>query len=268
VIKKLLKNNKRKVIGIIAFSLLVYAVFGLTSLYTTRVILKQNNLLHNIGEMAIPQRGQNILVFSPHQDDETLGIGGYVATAIKNGANVDIVLVTDGNRYKIKAIRYREFLTATKTLGVTKDHLTYLQYPDGSVKNQPKEKLKNEFKKIIDEKNPDILISPFSGDQHPDHAVTGQIVEEITKDKGVKLYEYVVHDKNFPQNTNFSPKYFLLPPANLASMPGWQKFILEPGIEKLKSKAIASYRSQMFSGKLQNIFRGLVRRNELFLEMK
>jgi LmbE family N-acetylglucosaminyl deacetylase len=176
--------------------------------------------------------------------------------------------VTDGNKYKIRSIRYKEFETATKTLGVTKDHLTYLKYPDGSVKNQPREKLKAEFASIINDKKPDIIISPFSRDQHPDHAVTGQIIEEVTKDKTVKLYEYVVHDKKYPQNSNFSPKYFLVPPVNLASEPGWKKFILSSAIEELKSKAISVYRSQMFSEQLRKIFQGLIRRNELFLEVK
>ena len=48
-------------------------------------------------EVVMPQSGQRVLVFSPHPDDESIGVGGYIAQSIANGANVEIVLVTNGN---------------------------------------------------------------------------------------------------------------------------------------------------------------------------
>ena len=48
-------------------------------------------------DVVMPQSGQRVLVFSPHPDDESIGVGGYIAQSIKNGADIEIVLVTNGD---------------------------------------------------------------------------------------------------------------------------------------------------------------------------
>ena len=70
-------------------------------------------------DVVIPQSGQRILVFSPHPDDETIGAGGYIAQSIENGADVRIVLVTDGDFHGNEDVRYAEFKKASQILGVS-----------------------------------------------------------------------------------------------------------------------------------------------------
>ena len=100
----------------------------------------------------IHKRGDRVLVFAPHSDDETLGCGGMLATAVANGANVRVVLVTNGDGFRIavgrayKTLRvtpqrciefaYRrqtETLRALATLGVRGKQVTFLGYPDRGI---------------------------------------------------------------------------------------------------------------------------------------
>jgi LmbE family N-acetylglucosaminyl deacetylase len=60
-------------------------------------------------DVHMPQSGQRVLVFSPHPDDESIGVGGYIAQSIENGANVEIVLVTNGDFHGSELERYVEF---------------------------------------------------------------------------------------------------------------------------------------------------------------
>ena len=62
-----------------------------------------------LGVISAAGSGQKVLVFSPHPDDESIAVGGYIAQSIKNGASVSIVLVTDGDAQHEESIRYAEF---------------------------------------------------------------------------------------------------------------------------------------------------------------
>ncbi len=50
-----------------------------------------------LGIMPEPGPDDRILIFAPHPDDEVLGSGTYIQRAIKNGAEVKVVLMTNGN---------------------------------------------------------------------------------------------------------------------------------------------------------------------------
>ncbi len=97
-------------------------------------------------------RGDRLIIFAPHCDDETLGCGGLIATSIDNGARVRVVMVTNGDGYKLaigKAYktlrvtpqrcvdfaykRQQETLRAVGVLGVPKSQVTFLGYPDRGV---------------------------------------------------------------------------------------------------------------------------------------
>ena len=84
-------------------------------------------------DVLMPQRGQRVLVFSPHPDDESIGIGGYITQSIENGANVEIVLVTNGDFHDNEQERYAEFKKATQILGVPESNLVFLGFPDGKL---------------------------------------------------------------------------------------------------------------------------------------
>ena len=64
-----------------------------------------------------------LVIISPHPDDETLGTGALIASHCKGGHNVTVVAVTDGeNAYRdapgLAATRIREQEEALQHLGV------------------------------------------------------------------------------------------------------------------------------------------------------
>lgn len=111
-----------------------------------------------VQEVALPEQppaapGARILVIAPHCDDETLGVGGYMAEAARVGAHVRVVLLTNGDGFPLAAtrqylklfpsarnymqmayLRQGETRAALERLGLPRDTAaTFLGYPDGGL---------------------------------------------------------------------------------------------------------------------------------------
>ena len=101
----------------ICFLIVVIAVALFTGLFYREEVpvVAAQSAVNQLGELAAAQSEQKVLVFSPHPDDESIAASGYIAQSIINGANVTIVLVTDGNAQHEESIRYNEFKKATST---------------------------------------------------------------------------------------------------------------------------------------------------------
>lgn len=102
--------------------------------------------------MSPPHTEDRIIVFAPHSDDETLGCGGLLALASRNGAKLRIVLITNGDGYRVgvarafgtikitpeMCIRYaqkrqEETYAALEMLKVPRQNVTFLGYPDRGI---------------------------------------------------------------------------------------------------------------------------------------
>ena len=135
------------IIGILA---LILVVFALTQFYNN------SRADAHIGLQDLPvldlTNAQRILVIAPHPDDETLGTGGTIQAALDKGADVRVVVVTNGDGQPAAAvalqkditikpedyikdgeIRQQESLDALKILGVPASQVSYLGFPDGQV---------------------------------------------------------------------------------------------------------------------------------------
>ena len=90
---------------------------------------------------------ERILIFAPHPDDETLACGGTIQKAIAQGKTVKVVFVTSGDSFgndyemthsskdnpkdvDLGYLRQKEALQATEILGLTKENIIFLGYPD------------------------------------------------------------------------------------------------------------------------------------------
>ena len=90
-----------------------------------------------------------ILVLAPHSDDETLGAGGLIWSALKAGIQVRVVLATNGDGYmaataeefrkiyptahdyiRMGELRQKESLAALALLGLPPEDVYFLGYPD------------------------------------------------------------------------------------------------------------------------------------------
>jgi LmbE family N-acetylglucosaminyl deacetylase len=95
---------------------------------------------------------QRMLVIAPHPDDETIAPGGLIQTALANGTQVRVVIVTNGDgQFMAPAIfgledalspdgyiamgerRQAESLKALEQLGLSEENIIFLGYPDRGI---------------------------------------------------------------------------------------------------------------------------------------
>jgi LmbE family N-acetylglucosaminyl deacetylase len=214
-----------------------------------------------------PQKGQVILVFTPHPDDETIAAGGYIYSAEQAGAEVWIALVTNGNYRGLEEQRYEEFKKAAGILGVPEDHLFFLGYPDHELKSQDQNQVRSRFAEIISTTHPQIIISPTPLDHHPDHRATGILVVQAMAGTDAVLYQYLVHHNLFPHPKGMNPELYVLPPARMINL-NWEKYLLSEQLQTQKHKAVLQYKTQISNSPdplLPGLLLGMVRKNELFI---
>jgi LmbE family N-acetylglucosaminyl deacetylase len=218
-------------------------------------------------DVLMPQRGQRVLVFSPHPDDESIGIGGYITQSIENGANVEIVLVTNGDFHDNEQERYAEFKKATQILGVPESNLVFLGFPDGKLDELDPTVLSLALQSQIEQFNPSIIIYPDVQDANPDHSTIGKAVQKIlaADPQQITSYEYLVHFKLiWPRPRELAPNLDLAPPDRLINADTtWEKVPLSQNIENIKSQAIHAYRSQLENEWLHGLLMSSIRKNEL-----
>jgi LmbE family N-acetylglucosaminyl deacetylase len=247
---------------------IVVLASGLSFYYAEVPQVLAQSTISSLVDVVAPANGQRVLVFSPHPDDETIGVGGYIAQSIRNGADVRIVLVTNGNYHREEAIRYAEFKKATGILGVPETSLVFLNFLDGSLRTINQTILEAALQGQIDQFHPDIIIYPHPQDYNRDHAAIGRAVTAILKSGqyNVTAYEYLVHYKLiWPRPRKFAPNFYLLPPKNLIRHGNqWMVFNLTQDVAKQKEEAILTYQSQLHDPWLRGLLLSSVRKNELF----
>jgi LmbE family N-acetylglucosaminyl deacetylase len=103
-------------------------------------------------EMAAPGKGQRIVIFAPHPDDEVLGCGGLIQQALAHGAEVHVALMTNGDASELSLIfgerelsrkpqafialgraRQQESITALASIGLPADRIHFLSYPNNGL---------------------------------------------------------------------------------------------------------------------------------------
>jgi LmbE family N-acetylglucosaminyl deacetylase len=80
-----------------------------------------------------------ILIVAPHPDDETFGCGGLITQKIKNGSDVYILFLTNGEKSlstvpeaELIQMRRTSAINAVKLLGVSENNIHWMDLPDGS----------------------------------------------------------------------------------------------------------------------------------------
>lgn len=290
-----IKTNRKVQLLILA----ILIVVGLLAYwyFKTNPVMPQITI-YFLDDVQLPEEGQTVLIFSPHQDDETIACGGYIIESVKRGAKVIIVLVTDGNRRSLRELRCVEFETTTAILGVPQENLVYLDYPDSRLAQQNQLKLREVLAAQIEKYKPHILFYPHPEDNHKDHSTIGIIVEKILQEmrekiedmeqleewkelikeevleemtkaeeiaEKITIYKYLVHHNDYPHPKKYAPDLFILPPLDLITLEGgWERLMLEKETKRLKEKALRAYVSQLRNPLLKNLLESSIRENEIF----
>lgn len=137
--------------------LLLPVVIGLAALAWGQVsgYLAWRRTLHGSGfvaEMSLPRRGDRVLIVAPHPDDEALGCGGLIQVALQAGAEVHVVLMTNGDASELAVIfgekelpfgprafielgqaRRKESLRALSGLGLPAKQVHFLGFPNNGL---------------------------------------------------------------------------------------------------------------------------------------
>lgn len=129
----------------------------------------------------VPKR---VLVTTPHPDDCEIGCGATVAKWIKQGAEVVLVLCTNGDKgsddpemtsTRLAAIRHEEQLQAAEVLGIQR--VVFLDYPDTELEDS--RPFRGDVVREIRRHKPDVVMTVEanrrSGYQHRDHRATNQV---------------------------------------------------------------------------------------------
>jgi LmbE family N-acetylglucosaminyl deacetylase len=114
-----------------------------------------------------------VLVISPHMDDEVLGCGGAIARHVDEGDRVEVCVVCNrayGHAYDPKAIEQekKNARAAQRLLGY--GGLRFLDLPDEQLHSHFVELL-DALERCVDEVKPEVVYTCHAGDLHQDHRV-------------------------------------------------------------------------------------------------
>lgn len=128
---------------------------------------------------------KRILVIAPHPDDESLGLGGSISKFIKQGHEVQLLIVSGHLPPIYKREDYdvtvKEAYNAFDILGV--ENSTFLEIPATQIADVPVHELNKKFTDIIDNFMPQMVFCPYP-DRHVDHRVVFESTMVATRPVG------------------------------------------------------------------------------------
>ena len=175
-----------------------------------------------------------LIVVSPHPDDETLGVGGLIATAVERNVHVLVVAVSDGeaatNTPGLAEIRAGELAAALSLLGPvgTVEHRR-LRLPDGDLQasiDTLTTKLEQHLRSM------DLVLCPLPDDGHPDHHAASVAATRAARRIGAQLRWFPVWAWH-----SHDPRCSPLSRAN--------RVVLSANARARKQRAMACYVSQL-----------------------
>ena len=173
------------------------------------------------------------IVFAPHADDESFGMGGTIAKATQAGIEVELVVMTDGalggEQEDLVKIRKEEASAAAAILGMN---------PPTFLDNRDRELCINEaalaqVRDVILKVQPRAVFFPGPFELHPDHRVTAQLVWAV------------LQELNKAEIAPFSYEVLVQSPVNTLVDIG--------AFLDSKKKAMAAYASQINENRYESI---------------
>ena len=163
---------------------------------------------------------KNVLILSPHADDEILGCGGFISKYSKQNYNINVLILTNANKgapeiYSTKEIKLirNEAKIANNLIGTKK--LFFENLPAINLNNYPIYKISNIINKYILDINPEIVLIPSKNDIHDDHKIIFKAAKismrpnKISNLKKILSYEVLSETEWNEEGKSFNPNYFV-----------------------------------------------------------
>jgi LmbE family N-acetylglucosaminyl deacetylase len=126
---------------------------------------------------------KSVLVVAAHPDDEVLGCGGTIASLTNEGSNVNVAFLADGvmSRGETKQDQNGELNSrraaakkACDILGV--ESVCFRDFPDNQMDTIALLDIVKEVESLIEQYQPDTILTHHFGDLNVDHRATNQAV--------------------------------------------------------------------------------------------
>lgn len=261
-----------------------------------------------------------ILILAPHPDDEAIGAAGVIQKAVQENIPFKIVYLTYGDNngpsfivnqkrlvFRRKAVlmmgqlRGQEAIQGMESLGVKKDQLVFLGYPDWGTENiftsfwgdkKPfrsmltrvrqvpyqealspgspylGESILKDLKKIIQEFQPTKIFVSHPLDRNRDHRALFLYLQVALWDLNGQIvspdvYGYLIHWNKWPLPRGNNPQLSIVPPKDWPEKDTvWFSLVLDENSLRQKQKAISFYKTQV--GYNPPFLYTFARKNELF----
>ncbi len=175
---------------------------------TTEARWEQCPALSGVPELSIDGHAL-ALVVAPHPDDETLALGGTIASMAARGMAVVVVTATDGETShpqstvltpdELRTLRCAE---SRRALGVLADghrgnvRNVQLHLPDGELAESHEELTQWLVRHLTPE---DVCFATWESDGHPDHEAVGRAAVAACTATGARLLQYPVWTWNWAE---------------------------------------------------------------------
>src|SRR5579872_2857522 len=165
--------------------------------------------------MALPHSLQRTLIIAPHPDDDVIAAGGLMQRAIAGGGELRVLFITDGDnnpwpqrfmqrkwflsaadRSSWGSTRRQEALCSLALFGIAPECATFLALPDSGMARMARRgvaEVSEAIRRVIDDFQPTLVVSPSSFDLHADHRAVSFFVHNAAPERAIVTY--VVHGK-------------------------------------------------------------------------
>lgn len=126
------KRKKKKRAVLIVLMALVLAVLAVVCVYETELNKLDSNDGVDNSFYDSQFKNKKVMVIFPHEDDDLLISGQVLPPMYKNGADVRVVFATNGDKRVSAYTRQSEACNALEKLGIPREKVIFLGYPDGT----------------------------------------------------------------------------------------------------------------------------------------
>lgn len=171
--------------------------------------------------------GKNILLFTPHPDDDTFCCAGTLALLAQNNNNIKIVIYTNDDKgsydsdmtsEKLAGIRMKEEEAACRALGIAPENIIWLQFHDGMLEYASPRDLVEEVTGIIRKFRPEVVMSIDPGSDYvrwhkTDHRMAANNTIDAVRAAEWHLYfpNQLLHDHLQPWQVPYEVYYYVTP---------------------------------------------------------